>query len=133
MNEDQLTAQACRAAAIPFARQARTHTPLAATRVLQKPCESLRRRWDPTFHRIVDIGAGHGRTAAWLTQAWDFEARSPGHRSLKTRWQLWKVTALDVVRPQSPEFNVELFDGRTLPLPDKSRDCAPLDQEVGSS
>ncbi|CAE7323668.1 unnamed protein product [Symbiodinium pilosum] len=68
---------------------------------------SERRRWDPTFHRIVDIGAGHGRTAAWLTQAWDFE-----------------VTAVDVVRPQSPEFNVELFDGRTLPLPDKSRDCA---------
>ncbi|CAE7521226.1 DBP2 [Symbiodinium natans] len=35
-----------------------------------------------------------------------------------------QATALDVVQPANPEFDVGLFDGRTLPLPDKSMDCA---------
>lgn len=59
------------------------------------------------FKDVVDIGAGHGRTAAWLTNAWGFQVR-----------------AFDVVLPESPEFSVEMFDGRQLPLENKSVDCA---------
>ena len=35
-----------------------------------------------------------------------------------------KVRAFDVVLPESPEFSVEMFDGRQLPLENKSVDCA---------
>lgn len=34
-----------------------------------------------------------------------------------------QAIALDVVKPQTPEFEVTEFDGRTLPLEDKSVDC----------
>lgn len=68
---------------------------------------ALRRR-EPTLCRIAcDIGAGTGRMAHWLSHAWGFE-----------------VTALDIVSPQWPEYKVEVFDGRQLPLADKSVDCA---------
>lgn len=56
---------------------------------------------------VCDVGAGHGRMSAWLSQAWGFNA-----------------TAFDIVLPERPEYDVQLFDGRRLPLADKSVDCA---------
>ena len=42
----------------------------------------------------------------------------------ETIWtDMRQAIALDVVRPQNPEFEVQEFDGRTLPLEDKSVDC----------
>lgn len=68
---------------------------------------AARRQRDPDTCRIVcDIGAGTGRLAFWLNQAWGFE-----------------VTALDIELPKYPEYGVDLFDGRNLPLLDKSVDC----------
>merc|ERR1719401_681091 len=43
----------------------------------------------------------------WLSQAWGYEA-----------------IAYDIVLPAHPEYDVQLFDGRRLPLEDKSVDCA---------
>lgn len=55
---------------------------------------------------VIDVGAGHGRMSAWLEQVWGFNVR-----------------ALDVVLPQWPEYDkIELFNGRSLPLEDKSVD-----------
>ncbi|CAJ1451628.1 unnamed protein product [Effrenium voratum] len=65
----------------------------------------LRRSRD--FRKILDVGAGTGRMAKWLT-LWGFE-----------------VTALDVMQPEHPEFdNIQTFDGREFPLNDKSVDCS---------
>ncbi|CAJ1336706.1 unnamed protein product, partial [Effrenium voratum] len=65
----------------------------------------LRRSRD--FRKVLDVGAGTGRMAKWLT-LWGFE-----------------VTALDVMQPEHPEFdNIQTFDGREFPLNDKSVDCS---------
>lgn len=69
---------------------------------------SWRAREPARCRSVCDIGAGTGRLATWMSTAWGLD-----------------VTAFDIVPPQWPEFdNIQIFDGRRIPLADKSVDAA---------
>lgn len=71
--------------------------------------DAQHRRAPERFQTVCDVGAGTGRMSAWLNQAWGFE-----------------VTAFDIALPEWPEYSVQQFDGRRLPLADKSVDVVLL-------
>jgi ubiquinone/menaquinone biosynthesis C-methylase UbiE len=71
---------------------------------------NLRRSWNPSHRRMLDVGGGTGVMA----------------QMIKALFDLNHVTSVDVENRFLPSLDIEtaLFDGRSLPFPDGSFDCA---------
>jgi len=70
----------------------------------------LRRLWDPSHRRMLDVGGGTGVLA----------------QTIKTLFGLDHVASVDVEDRFLPSIDIEtaVYDGSTLPFPDRSFDCA---------